>query len=356
MLDRVRFFGWPTARPSLIGLLAAVLLAGATLWAGCDLGGASPDVLSSLDAAAMLPPDAQVVAKLDLQTAQQTPLLPMAMLPGGDSVQVDGPLQDFLDAAGLDPQRDVREAFVAIPPDAGAPDSALALQAQRTHAVVFGRFDPAQIREALAGATGGALSTSSYAGLTVYAAQPPAGGTDAPTALQAFTVASDRLLMAAPNRSRLRAMIDRFNGQGRALRDDARHQTLIDQVAGASTAWLTVLDAATLLPDSIEVGGPGSPGGAVSLESLVQDVALQTDFGTDGGADLALVLRPAAATSAPSLRDQVRLGLDVLSATNALSPEQQALLQAVTVTAEDGFVRLSATLSPEQVDRLLGDA
>ena len=220
-----------------------------------------PALASGVDPAllALVPPDVQTLAGLQLSQAQATPLGQLLIA----QIQPDPATAKAMAAAGFDPQRDLREVVAAFGAGFG-------------NMVLFGRgsFHPDRIAAAAVSA-GAALST--YRGVALIEARAAAGqgrgiGSSAIASSGALAFL-DASTMLAGDAASVKAALDRhsagaaFSG---SLADSAR------QVAASNDAWFVAHGPVALAPGSASgLGAQLGPLGNVLQAALQLSAGLK---------------------------------------------------------------------------------
>jgi len=294
------------------------LLAGAIALAG-SLPAADSELLS------LAPPDAQVVAGVNVEQAKLSPIGQL-LLTRTVGKAPDSGLQKLIDATGFDPRRDIREVLVAARP--GTKSGVL---------LAHGTFDVPRITEAALGAGG---SSETYKGVTLIHAK----------AQQEKAVGfPDSTIAIAGEAAEVRAAIDRRAAPS-AISPALAAQ--VSQLSASEDIWFVCTAPLSQLypPPAAE------PGKEVQNPMAVFYKVQQASGGLKLGTDLVLnmqVLLPTAQDAA-TLVETVKSFLTQMAvvAPNTFRPAAE-LLKNVDVTADGQVAKLSLIVPQNQVQEML---
>lgn len=288
------------------------------------------------DLVAQLPPDAPVIAYLDLASLRKLEGSPLATLLG---LATEGPNQDreyqeFVRDTGFDYERDLDRAALAFwPPKAKlAPTS----QGQEILAIASGRFNQAKI-EAYALRSHGVLASGQH---SIY--RVPGN----PAVSFEFLSATRIVLASGPNAE---AHLMTANSRGGL---DASDRALINHVSGAPVFAVARADA---LPESIYAALGQSPQVTAMVKNIqgftfaAQPDAMNLDAVLDAECD-----SPASALEISTLLGGFRifgsLALSSPKKKGGITSEQAAflsnLLAQVQIRQQESWVRVSLTVTP----------
>jgi hypothetical protein len=271
----------------------------------------------------LLPPDAKVVAGVNVQQAKGTQFGQYIL----NQLQTnDAHLQELIALTGFDPRRDVNELLVASD---GTPGSHTGL------ALARGNFDVARITGA---ATQHGAVTEVYGSTTIIEDPKQEGGL---AFLNSTTVAAGDI-------ASVKGAIDR---QTTAQPLPSTIQMKINQWSTSEDAWgITTVPPATLAPP--KAGGQNNPMAAAAQS--VQQAAGGVKFGTK------VVFTGEAACDTPqnakTLADLTRLMLNIAQMQAANDPAAAELIKTASVTntgANGNVVTVSASLTQDMFIQML---
>lgn len=276
----------------------------------------------------VLPADASIVGKIDVQATRQNPNLDP--LNGGPFVLGDlqgeaaARVASFLDATGFDPETDLREVYFALEVRDGVETPSLA---------VYAALDRERIAAYVDEEMANAFTRSAYRDVPVYTSIEDADGET-----MTFALASDELIVASPDAAAVRAMLDRLADGGRALKDDARMMELV-QTAAAGDAWFVAQDLPQPGPSDSE-----APAEEVDrLGRAVQDVVMSFRATADGvNGDVMMTAREG--VSADDLASLTKGAVSAMKSA-AKTGEHLAALDDVDVRTVGDDVRVRFTLN-----------
>jgi len=253
-------------------LLVLVFVLGALGLAGCEPYMSMTDQIpvQTRRAAALLPETPGYVGMVDVQTA----LTQMSDLQGkswADSVrQTENPhLRAFLDATGLDLERDVQAVYGAIEGESSF------------HGVLFASLTPTQLGRYLEQAPSGGGRQTTYRDVPLYHLALSSDEPASDTLSVAFV--EEGMLAVAMTADEVTAMVDRHQrGDGEVgLWSNDAYMTLVKRVGHGSTAWLVGRDMVqAALQDSAdteEEGRSGTTASRVSQAGVQRALAQWTD-------------------------------------------------------------------------------
>lgn len=200
---------------------AFVVLAGG-LFLGCENQIEAPDAitLQTRSAVEVLPADIRFVGMVNLEAMQRNsafnPFNEMGM--GGG--EMGARLEDFIETTGFDPEKDLREVYLATN-DTG-PEGQPSI-------VAYANYDPDRLHDYVENNLGDAFDRTHYKGVTIYRANDDDRF--------AFALATDNMVVASAGVAGVEAMLDRLAGEGTALKDDAETMALIAAASTGSNAW-----------------------------------------------------------------------------------------------------------------------
>ena len=327
-----------------LALLASFALALAALL-GCESSVDAPPVpemtAETKRAAEVLPPDADFVAMMNVRRLQEHGFFDGENALSAEQLSGEGGarVRDFLDATGFDPQKDVREVYVAME---GAAEGTASL-------ALYADINRDRLRQQIETQLEGRLARSSYGDLTLYEL------TGADHSLT-FALASDDLIVAATTPQAARAMIDRLEGRGRALAQNAALMHRVEQVQGRGDLWLAVREVARFrrppqkaaAQQKTDTQQKSLPRGMDRLLRAVQDGAAA--FTVTGGTVDGFAYFDAADGVAPSDLADVTRGLVGAMKASADEEELRALDQ-VQVEEQGDEVRVAFSLPRAMLSR-----
>ena len=295
----------PAWRKSLLALLLAASVAAA----------ADPALLSHV------PPDAKVFAGANLSRFLASPF-GKTVLDQAQSAQPQ--IQQFVQAAGFDPFRDMQEFLVA---------SAGTQKQDQGLVLVKGVFDPARLG-ALAQKSGAALTT--YGGVQVLTGKKPA---------DAWFAFLDNATAAIGDAQSVKGVIDRRGSGGGP---DARLRARIDQLSSSYDFW--VISAAPVA----DLAGS-------AMQGDVLKAVVEIGGGIKFGADLLISIEAVNRTDkdAAALADVVRffVGMAQMSAQkDPKAANSLQFLQRLQLTAEGNVTRMSLSIPGAELEKLIQKA
>jgi len=295
----------PAWRKSLLALLLAASVAAA----------ADPTLLSHV------PPDAKVFAGANLSRFLASPF-GKTVLDQAQSAQPQ--IQQFVQAAGFDPFRDMQEFLVA---------SAGTQKQDQGLVLVKGVFDPARLG-ALAQKSGAALTT--YGGVQVLTGKKPA---------DAWFAFLDNATAAIGDAQSVKGVIDRRGSGGGP---DARLRARIDQLSSSYDFW--VISAAPVA----DLAGS-------AMQGDVLKAVVEIGGGIKFGADLLISIEAVNRTDkdAAALADVVRffVGMAQMSAQkDPKAANSLQFLQRLQLTAEGNVTRMSLSIPGAELEKLIQKA
>lgn len=283
----------------------------------------SPESMSLTARAAVdvMPEDALAVGRIDFRAVAENPLTTPFGEAGFLTRELKGEAEarfnDFTEATGLDPETDLTEVYGAI--EAGTSDERLSL-------AVYGDFDTEALASYVESRLGSELGTESHAGVTIYRGQQEQG--------VAFAFASEDMILVGSDAPTVALMIDRLQGRGTSLADNAALMERIARAASAGDLW-----GLALKPEGTDAGNPldeldgelgqlwvavDAAGGAVT----VQPEALETH----------IQLYPTEGVSADDLASLVRGAIALARGAEGLDDDNRSILDDARVEAEDDYV------------------
>jgi hypothetical protein len=241
-------------------------------------------------------------------------------------------LQQFIDATGIIPERDLNAVAVSLlrMTDPTGPNGPVAYSE-----VFTGHFDTPRLERYLASL---ALAQQPYAGRTIYAI-PSEGRLLRVTLLDAATLAASN----APTPEQIHAIIDR----DRAFTPFAEPSLLADRypdIPSFSSAWAVG-----------HIGLPFAEDGKVTLAGLRLPIPADATFVASLRYTTALNLRvdqlatdpTASAQSAQSLNNLLTLLRTIPSLQKSPNPALTQILNSITITAQRDRATLTATIPAE---------
>lgn len=322
--------------------LFALLLAVSVLALGCESGLDQPAKTTpeTRTATALLPTDTKMMSMVDVQHLREhgpEQLRSKMALPFAEDASAEAArLQNFLDASGLNPERDLERIFVAAPRHDQAP-----------HFVAYGTFDPNRMEDALRSSFGDDLEPTSYRGVTLFVA-PDEG----PHGRQfALAVPNADLMLASPERAAVESMIDRLRDGS----EPSEPTALVRTASQGQSMWFVASDVgADGTGERTTTTGASSEGSGrmQHLRRVLSDVAGHFSFTSDGDLDSRMILVPKASASASDVADVARGVLGALKQrTDAPEPFRRAA-QTAQVETVNKEVHVSVTLPAALIDSM----
>lgn len=286
----------------------------AALFSGV-LSAADPQLLN------LVMPDVKVMADINVAQAKTSPF-GQYVLGQAETRQ----LTQIAALTGFDPTKDVNELLIA---GNGASQRACL-------ALVLGNFNVTGISNAIAQMK---VGTETYRGVTIF--ENPAK--EAGLAFLSGSVA------AAGDLANLKAAIDRVSSPSVL---PATLSAEIAQLSAANDAW--ALSTVPLSSLKAAAGAPPIPGlgnGAENVLGTVQSVSGGVKFGTDVVATLQA--QADNAQDASGIAGMVQFLVNMAQMKASEDPQVQALVKALTVTANGTTVNIALTLPSDQFQELL---
>ncbi|MFQ5570871.1 MAG: hypothetical protein ACE5G0_14420 [Rhodothermales bacterium] len=314
--------------PRLFAFACALLTAGSLL-VGCESQFEAPAemTLQTKSAVEVLPSDARFVGMVDLQAMQQNE----AANPFGDghfafddlSGETGARIQDFLDATGFDPQKDVKEVYVAAS-DMGR-DGHPSL-------VAYATFDRERFQAYVEQQWSDDFESTDYMGVTIYQSRKNDHHLS-------FALATDNMIVASPEVESVQAMLDRLAGQGASLKDDAETMSLIALASGSSSAWFVARDVGE------HVSHTRTSDDAIEREMdqigrAVRDVAFAFNVRSDG-AEGTLFMHPREGVSSSDIADLTKGVVAAMKASPDITDDALKMLDRVRVRSQGEQVRVN---------------
>ncbi len=292
---------------------------------GCESELSQPAemTLQAKTAFEVLPADVRIVGALDVETAYQEHLADEWL----NQAQLDGELQarfdEFIELTGFDPREDVREVYVSMSgPDDAHPEANL---------VVYANFDQGRLTAYLNEKLDNELLTDTYKSTTIY---HPAeeGGRDE----MFFAPVNDEMLVAATSFDGIVEMLDRLDGQGMALDQNADVMRLIGKVARTDGAWVVMQHPFT--------GKHQQNDGDHQMDQIsrmVEDVVVSTGFERNG-LDIDVQLTTRDGVDAEDMADAMR---GMVAGMKMSSKQNEAMLRTldgISIKTRGDGVRVQA--------------
>ena len=277
----------------------------------------------------LVPADAKVAMGANLSQFLASPLAKFAL----SQIQASDPrLQQFIQATGFDPMRDLQEALIASPG---------VQKESRGVALLKGTFDPGRLA-AFAEKSGAVLQT--YRGVQVMTGKQKTDG---------WFAFLDNATAVAGDAQSVRAVIDR---RGSVSQFDPRLRARIDTASATYDFWV------------VSIAPPSELAGNVPQEQLnwvmqgdVMKGVLETSGGIKFGPEI-LIAGEALTRSdkdATALTDVARffIGLAQMSAQkDPKAASAMAFLQKLQLTTEGSVARLSLTVSESDLENFIKQA
>jgi len=327
------------SRRSSLALLLALLLFVPIIGSGCESGIDRPTEAppETRAATALLPADARMMTMVDVQHLQKHgPERARRMLDvpfsNGASAET-ARLQDFLEASGLNPDRDVERIYMAVSTTDRAPRS-----------VAYGSFDRTRIEDALRSTFGDDLEPSTYREVTLFVASKAAGD-------QRFALAVPNadMMLAAGTPDALRAMIDRLRDGG----DATAPTDLVRKASQGQSFWFVTTDMGRFDEDPGARQDEGDvPGDMRRLGRALKDVAGHFSFTEDGSLDGQFILVPRSSAQAADVADVARGAIAALKQHSEAPDAFREAAQQADVQTVDDEVRVTVTLPAALVDSM----
>lgn len=277
--------------------------------------------LQARGAMEVLPADAGIVGMVNLQEIKRNttlnPLNRMGHEPGIFPAEGRARLEDFIEATGFDPEKDLDEVYIALTGRGSDRYPTLA---------AYAGFDRDRLQQYVDENMRADFEAIDYEGVTLYRSTKSGDQ-------MVFALVNDNMIVASPEEEQVHAMIDRLSGSGSSLKDNQEVMSLIRQ-AGKSSAWFVGHD----LP-SIE-GEGDAPSEMQQLGKAVRDVVVAVEAESDG-IEGDTWLTPVDGVSAGDLADLTR---GLVAAMKASVPDSldghRDALDDVRVQESDGRVRV----------------
>ncbi len=282
--------------------------------------GADPLLLS------LLPPDAKLVAGLNMVKARETPF---ARYMFGRLREQDKGFEEFVAATGFDPRRDLTELIVAQTGEMGESGTLI---------LARGTFDAARLKELLRGA---GKMPETYKGIEI------AGGKQEARSV-AFLDGSTAVI-GTPEA--VRAAIDR---REKPTQPDAALSPAIDELSASEHVWAVAKDLAGNLP----LGSGAGVGGMFDTD-LFRSLG-RTSAALRFGDTVHVRATTLAKTDqdAAALADALRFMAQMAGAQASKTPGSTlgALLSALKLTSDQNIVRLALEIPEAELEKLIAPA
>lgn len=327
---------------------AAVCLLALTLTiVGCRGDAPPPLTPSAQEAARVLPSDARLITRLDLNNLQQQTGLALSSERGVTlrfldsditfnplSTKAQHRLQAFIDATGFDPASDLESIYVAMPSDSA--------EARGAGFAIRVDMNRSQLEDYLASQDSLVAHDASYRNTAIYRLRR------GPDPLQ-FALLSDRLIVAASNDGALRTMIDRYDGQAPTLANSSeQRQRLFAESVREGPLGLVAYD----LPTQRLLQQTDADSDLERIGQAVRDIVGTLDFTEDQVRGRLLLTTDRNASDVASV---VRGAIAALKTDPDRSDAQRAMLDRVKVTDGDGTVTIQFDMKMEMLARMLLD-
>lgn len=294
------------------------------LLAGCasELSQPAEITLQAKTAFEVLPADVQVVGALNVAAAYAEGLGDAWM----DQAELDGELRarfdEFIELTGFNPQEDIREVYGGL--------SGTGEDHPAANLVVYANFDRDRMMSYLNDKLGDELQTDTYKSTTIFHPAEQEGRDHL-----YFALVNDEMLVAGSTYDALIGMLDRLDGGGNALDQNADLMRLIGKVARPDGAWLVV-------KDPFKDGHPGHGDAPIpNISRMVQDVVVSTGF-ERGGFDVEVQMTTQADVNPEDVADALK---GMLAGTRMSNKQNQPLLDTldrVSIKAHGDGVRVRA--------------
>lgn len=311
-------------RSTLFFLLGVFLYAGFVTGCGEAASEASlrPETKEAL---ALLPADAGLVARLDVEGLRQSDLI--ASLPKNpfsrEALEGAGneKVEAFIDATGFNPSTDLEALYLAIDTPGADPLISVVMKA---------RYDTPRLQAFLNDALPDDVDRTLYRGVTIYRHHAE------PFSLY-MALAGGDVLLAANRETEIHAMLDRLEGTLPGLADDTAATRLI-AAADEGQAWALArgLDISSLPTDN----APQAPAELLRLGRAVSSLAVSGRT-RDESLEGTVTLVPREDVSPDDLADLVRGLIGVARARPELTPAMLHTLDGIDVSESRGLVRIT---------------
>lgn len=283
----------------------------------------TPQAKNAID---VLPANASMVAMLntqDLKSNEYTNVF------GSNSLLNNAPdeglarLQDFIEATGFDPDKDLTSIYFAASEIVGS-------EPETVNFVAYGTMDAEQLKAYVLEQVGNELETSTYRGADVFEIPED----DAP----AFSFVNDDMMIAANSVSSLKAMIDRLEDGGNSLADNAVMMDKINQAAAGQSGWFVAKKP------SMENTSYGRPSN--DIEETAQQIWTAVDYFVGAlniesdGLDGQVFVYPNDGVSADDLSSLMNGMIAAAKASPELSDEDLDMLDDIRAEASGDHVRV----------------
>lgn len=306
---------------SLLPLLSIALIAGA-----CESSGFSDEPLTveTRSALEILPPDAQVVASVNLRQIADNPELSLeSMLNslGEMHEEARARVSEFVATTGFDPAKDLRSVYVS---------SSLELNPV---VLAYGAYDVERLSEFIDSRQSSIISKYFYRDVPVY--EMAVENNDS----MLLALAGESMMIASPNKTELHAVLDRaLDTENREI--PQRLSTLAGQVAG-SDSWIVIT----------ELPVPADTSEKPDMTAIASSI-LSASAGMNAAADkleMTSWLTPQQDLSAEDLEDLVRGGIAALKIEAKDNPTAFDILDRIETRTTSGTVQIRAELTTEQL-------
>ena len=301
-----------------------LLLAGGLLM-GCENQIEAPEAitLQTRSAVEVLPADVQFVGMIDLEAMQRN----SAFNPFDESEmagEFGARIQDFIDATGFNPEKDLKEVYFASRSMERHEDPSF---------VAYATFDRDRLEDYVEQNLHDTFARTDYNGITVYRATE-----DGKTF--AFALATDNMMVASPHEEALHGMLDRLTGAGQSLKSEAKMMELIKTASSGSSAWFVARDIDTQMMH--EQGPTDDPIGrdVQQIGKAIEDVAVSLKMQQDGAEGTVFMMTKDGVSSS----DVASLTKGVIAAMKGsakMDSEELQMLDEVRVTTRGDQVRVN---------------
>ncbi len=287
----------------------------------------------------VLPADAQMVAMLNtqaLKSNQYTNVFGSNNLLNEAPEEAIAHFNDFISATGFDPEKDLREVYIAAGPlNEGPKNVAL---------VAYATIDAEELQAYVEREAGNELDAYTYKGTTIYTKS----GDDAP----ALSFVNDDMIMAANSSANLEAMIDRLEGEGNSLADNSKMMELMTLASAGQSAWF-VARKPNVTPPAGEIPSNELAQNAMQIFRAVDYVVGALNIENEG-LDGQMFVYPNDSVSADDLASLMNGVIAAAKANPEIQEKDLEMLDDLRAETRDGYVHMGMFVDNSLIQKVKG--
>lgn len=287
----------------------------------------------------VLPPDAQMVAMLntqDLKSNEYTNVFGPNNLLDEAPEEAIAHFNDFIAATGFDPEKDLKEVYLAAGPLDG--------ETKNVALVAYGTIDAEQLQAYVEREAGDELDSYTYSGTTIF--------TKSGEKTPALSFVNDDMILAANSADHLEAMLDRLEGDGDALGDNSKMMELITQAAAGQSAWF-VARKPDIAPPTGDMPSNDLAQNAIQIFKAVDYVVGALNIESDG-LDGQVFVYPNDSVSADDLASLMNGVIAAAKANPELQEKDLEVLDDIRARAQDNHVHLNLYVENSLIAKVKG--